>query len=230
MTRRRTEPRGIRAAAVLAHGMSRHAFRDPLPVAAVAPRLVSHETVRHAAHDEGGRGGHDLEQWVIAAPQQPTRVQVAALGVAADASWHSGHVAEGEQRWTYTARRPLSAGSCQRCALHGVAPHQRAGQRSGLSLDQLEDLARGAIDAGDRAAVTILGLAMVPARMCWTAKPIEIHAMAHAIDAWVGRCRRTGGRPWMRSVNDQKAERLCPGCEACRGGCEPSPTATTTAV
>lgn len=118
MTRRRGTP----AAMVLAGGISRHAFRAASPAAAVPPRLVSHELVRHAAHAMSGPGGHDLEQWVIAAPTQPTREQAVALGVASDAQWHSGHCAEGEQRWTYTARRPLSPGMCSRCApLQAVA-------------------------------------------------------------------------------------------------------------
>jgi len=114
---RRTTPRGLPAAAVLAHGISRHAFRDGT-WAVTPPRLVTHEIVRHAAHAMLGPGGHDIERWVIASEQQPTREQVTALGVAADAEWHSGHVVDGEQRWTYTARRPMSPGLCVRCTDH----------------------------------------------------------------------------------------------------------------
>lgn len=83
-----------------------------------APRMVLYQLVRHAAHylyDHPDRG-HDLEQWVIAAPDQPTHAQAVALGVAADATFHSGHAAGGEQCWMYLARRPMSAGTCERCA------------------------------------------------------------------------------------------------------------------
>lgn len=91
-------------------GISPPVYRAPTPA-----RLVSHELVRHAAHAMSGPGGHDLEQWVIAARHQPSHALALDLGVAADAQYSSGHVVDGEQRWTYTARRPLSPGVCPRC-------------------------------------------------------------------------------------------------------------------
>jgi hypothetical protein len=162
-----------------------------------------------------------------------THEQVVALGVAADAQWHSGQVIDGEQRWTYTAKRPLSAGMCERCMKVGVGRragfcslHPLAGRRADLTLAQLEDLARAAGDAGDHVAYLTIRLATAPGRLGWQPTEIELHAMAHAIDAWVGRCRRTGGRPWTRSFNDPKAERPCPGCEACAGDREATPATT----
>jgi hypothetical protein len=83
--------------------------------------------VRHAAHDPFGPGGHDLERWVIESPIQPNLDQLDALGIAADAKYHSGHIAEGKQRWTYTAIRSLSAGTCERCAPASAAPTSGAG-------------------------------------------------------------------------------------------------------
>lgn len=96
-------------------------------------------------------------------------------------------------------------------------PHPLVGRRPGLSSLQLDDLVRGAVDADDRFAYRIITLAMIPAKFGWVALPIELDAMAYAVDAWVGRCRRSGGRPWMRAFGDALAERSCPGCEACIG-------------
>lgn len=97
-------------------------------------------------------------------------------------------------------------------------PHPRAGRRPALSQQQLDHLVSSAVYADDRVAFRIITLAMIPAKFGWVALPIELDAMAHAVDAWEGRCRRTGGRPWTRSFGDPKAERPCPACEACNGG------------
>lgn len=96
-----------------------------------------------------------------------------------------------------------------------MTPHPLTDRRPHLSLEQLEDLLRGAIDADNRVASVVISLAIAPERMSWQPHEIERHAMAHAIDAWEGRCSRTGGKPWMRSFGDPMAERACPGCAAC---------------
>ena len=84
-----------------------------------------------------------------------------------------------------------------------------------LALDQLEDLARGAIDAHDRAAFVAISFATTPILLGWKPRDVELDALALAVDAWVGRCLRTGGKPWMRSYDDPTGTRPCPGCAAC---------------
>jgi len=80
------------------------------------PALVAHRRISHAAHYAYGRaGGHDLEEWTIRSPQKPTYEQIVALGLPSDAKYHSGSVRDGVQHWTWTAIRPLSAGTCSRC-------------------------------------------------------------------------------------------------------------------
>lgn len=97
-------------------------------------------------------------------------------------------------------------------------PHPLVGQRPGLSPDQLDHLSRSALDAGDRFAASVITIAMIPTKFGWKALPPEPDAMAYAIDAWEGRCRRTGGKPWTRTVIDPGADRPCPGCGGCAGG------------
>jgi hypothetical protein len=85
--------------------------------------LVDHAVHRHAAHylyDHQARG-HNLEQWVIASPAQPTREQLTALGLPADAEWHIGLLDLEVQHWVYVARRPMSPGVCALCRPAGTA-------------------------------------------------------------------------------------------------------------
>jgi hypothetical protein len=81
------------------------------------PRLVSHGLERHAGHGLFGVGGHDLERWVVEAPSCPSHPELIALGLAADARWESGGaLVDGRRQWLYTAIRPMSPGTCERCA------------------------------------------------------------------------------------------------------------------
>lgn len=86
----------------------------------MSTKIVSHRLVKHAAHymyDHPAKG-HDLEQWVtetedsIDRPDYDTRI---ALGIAPDASYQSGHIESGRQRWTWEAKRPFSSERCERC-------------------------------------------------------------------------------------------------------------------
>lgn len=80
-------------------------------------RLVETRRIPHAAHymyDHPGRG-HDLEEWIVESVVRPDYEQLAELGLPADAEWHTGHRADGVQRWTYIAKRSMSAGTCERC-------------------------------------------------------------------------------------------------------------------
>lgn len=94
-------------------------FDTLVRLATAEPVLVTQNRISHAAHYEGGHGGHDLDRWVIRCPRQPTFEQVAALGVAPDAKYHSGYVEPGtrQQHWIYTAIRPLSeVAYCPTCS------------------------------------------------------------------------------------------------------------------
>lgn len=96
-----------------------------------------------------------------------------------------------------------------------ITEHPLTGARPELSIGQLEDLRRGAADAGDHLAYRWLVIAAHPVLMGWVSINRERHAVAHAIDAWESRCRRTGGRPWLRSFDDPRGDRPCPGCATC---------------
>lgn len=82
------------------------------------PVLAAHFTESHAAHYayDHPRKGHDLEHWTVEHPNMLTRAQLDDLGLPADAAFHSGFFTSGVQTWHYTAKRPLSSGTCSRCA------------------------------------------------------------------------------------------------------------------
>lgn len=94
--------------------IARHA-----PLVQDTPELVEQSRIRHAAHymyDHPARG-HDLDRWVVRSQTRPTFEQLTALGLPADAEWHTGYAAPGtrQQHWVYIAKRPLSEGTCERC-------------------------------------------------------------------------------------------------------------------
>ena len=98
------------------------------------PVLVTADHVRHAAHYMYGdpRKGHDLDRWVVRSAVRPTSAQLAELGVAPDAEWHTGYIESGtgRQHWVYIAKRPLSEGTCERCS---AAASERLFWQRGLS-------------------------------------------------------------------------------------------------
>ena len=87
--------------------------------------LLSISVFGLAMADNGGipHPGHDLDRWVIRSEVRLAPEKLAALGVAPDATYHSGYVHNGQQHWIYTAIRPLSVGvACPTCdAAKGAA-------------------------------------------------------------------------------------------------------------
>lgn len=79
-----------------------------------APELVKADHVRHASHDASG---YDLDRWIIRSGSEPTREQLASIGVATDAWLRRDYIESGTGRqcWVYTAVRPMSEGTCERC-------------------------------------------------------------------------------------------------------------------
>ncbi len=95
--------------------------------------LVEYRLVKHAAHyayDHPGRG-HDLAQWTIEVVKRPDYADRIALGMSSDVEYHFGYVLDGQQRWVYTARRPMSDGVCDRCASSSGAASECAGRGHG---------------------------------------------------------------------------------------------------
>jgi hypothetical protein len=76
----------------------------------------------HAAHYEGGKGGHDLlTVEVTIPPGQETpfnkrgEPEVRPAGLPMDFQYHSGHRDGDWQRWRFVKTAPLSPGKCARC-------------------------------------------------------------------------------------------------------------------
>jgi hypothetical protein len=100
----------------LAQRLTARTAINSIQLLSALPALADYNHIPHAAHYDGSHSGHDLDRWVIRSEARPTVEQVAALGVAADAKYHSGYIHNGEQHWIYTAIRPLSVvGACPTC-------------------------------------------------------------------------------------------------------------------
>jgi len=99
------------------HETTGSGLRCPAAGSRTAPRLVARSLVPHAGHYAYNHPdkGHDLELWTVAHATIPKFEQLAALGVPRDATFDSGCVVDREQCWRFISRRPLSAGTCERC-------------------------------------------------------------------------------------------------------------------
>lgn len=80
-------------------------------------KLRSNRTIRHAAHYLYGPGGHDLEEWVVESPCVPWEFrQHDELGIPREAQYSYGFRDGDVQCWVFLLKRPLSDGTCNRCA------------------------------------------------------------------------------------------------------------------
>lgn len=78
---------------------------------------ITYRRIQHAGHYAAG-AGHDLESWDVTGDVERssrTGDPMPPLGVPLDATYHSGHVDDGVQHWTFTRRAPLT-GTCPRCS------------------------------------------------------------------------------------------------------------------
>lgn len=78
---------------------------------------VTYRLVKHAAHygdaTKKNGGGHDLDEWDIAAESLN---QAKALVLLQGAEFHHGYVdKDGAQRWVFSRLAPFSAERCERC-------------------------------------------------------------------------------------------------------------------